>query len=91
MWNSTVAELVGEKKLSSIKINTEGKLHDLVVDGVFVSIGRRPATEFLKDILPLDEVEFDDINDDDFSNMEIEPSLPLVFAEIVPLFITSII
>ena len=55
LWNSTGAELVGEKKLSSIKIHTEGKLHDLVVDGVFVSIGRRPATEFLKDILPLDE------------------------------------
>lgn len=43
------------------------------------------------DILPLDEVEFDDIGEEDFSNMEIEPSLSLVFAEIVPLFIASII
>ena len=42
------------------------------------------------DILPLDEIEFDYV-DEDFTNMEIEPNLSLVFAEIVPLFITSII
>lgn len=51
LWNSQVTELVGEKKLFSVKINGE----ELPVDGVFVSIGRRPATDFLKDVLPLDE------------------------------------
>ena len=51
LWNSRVTELNGDKKLSSIKVNGE----ELTVDGVFVSIGRRPATDFLKDILPLDE------------------------------------
>ena len=51
LWNSQVTELNGDKKLSSIKVNGE----ELTVDGVFVSIGRRPATDFLKDILPLDE------------------------------------
>ena len=55
LWNTTITELVGEKKISSITVNTEGKLRELAVDGVFVSIGRRPATEFLKNILPLDE------------------------------------
>lgn len=55
LWNSTVDELVGENKLSSLKINTKGELRDLPVDGLFVSIGRRPATGFLKGILPLDE------------------------------------
>ena len=55
LWNTTVAELGGEKKLSSVTVNTEGKLYDLEVDGVFVSIGRRPATEIFKGTLPLDE------------------------------------
>ncbi len=55
LWNSTAHELVGENKLSSLKINTKGELRDLTVDGIFVSIGRRPATEFLNGILPIDE------------------------------------
>lgn len=55
LWNSTVTEIVGEKKISSIKVNTEGEIHDLTLDGVFVSIGRKPATDFLKGVLPLDE------------------------------------
>ena len=55
LWNSTGEKLHGENKLSSLKINTKGELRDLTVDCVFVSIGRRPATEFLNGILPLDE------------------------------------
>lgn len=55
LWNSTVEELHGENKLTNIKIKTNNEIKDLMVDGVFVSIGRSPATEFLKGILPLDE------------------------------------
>ncbi len=55
LWNTKVAELCGEKKLTSIKVNTEGVLNELELDGMFVSIGRRPATEFLNGILPLDD------------------------------------
>ena len=42
------------------------------------------------DILPLDEVQEDYANEQ-FTDMEIEPSLPDVLAELVPLFISSII
>lgn len=42
------------------------------------------------DILPLDEIEQDYANEQ-FTDMEIEPSLPDVLAELVPLFISSII
>lgn len=42
------------------------------------------------DILPLDEVE-QDFAKEEFSDMEIEPSLPYVLAELVPLFVSSII
>ena len=47
LWNSTVKALIGENKLSSIKINTQGQTTGLELDGVFVSIGRQPATDFL--------------------------------------------
>ncbi len=42
------------------------------------------------DILPLDEIDFD-YTHENFSDMEIEPNAPSVLAEIVPLFISSII
>ena len=42
------------------------------------------------DILPLDEIQEDYANEQ-FTDMEIEPSLPDVLAELVPLFISSII
>lgn len=42
------------------------------------------------DILPLDEIDFD-YTKEEFLDMEIEPSLSSVLAELVPLFISSII
>lgn len=42
------------------------------------------------DILPLDEIEHE-YTKEQFTDMEIEPSLPDVLAELVPLFISSII
>ena len=55
LWNSTVEALIGENKLSSLKINAQGQTKDLELDGVFVSIGRQPATDFLNGVLPLDK------------------------------------
>ena len=42
------------------------------------------------DILPLDEIDFDYTKEDDIE-MEIEPSASAILAELVPLFISSII
>ncbi len=42
------------------------------------------------DILPLDEIDFD-YTKEEFSDMEIEPSISSVLSELVPLFISSII
>ncbi len=42
------------------------------------------------DILPLDEIDYD-YTLEDFSSMEVEPDTPSILAEIVPLFISSII
>ncbi len=47
IWNSEVKELKFEKKLNgvSIKNNKTGKESTLSLDGLFISIGRNPATE----------------------------------------------
>lgn len=56
LWNSTVSELVADGRVTGVKIkdvNTQ-VVTDLACDGVFVSIGRNPATEFLGDSVALD-------------------------------------
>jgi len=49
--------LIADDKVSGVKINnvTNGGTTELACDGVFVSIGRKPATEFLKEAVKLDE------------------------------------
>lgn len=57
VWDSTVFELLFDKRVNGTKIKNL-KTQDITTlecDGVFVSIGRKPATDFLKDILMLDE------------------------------------
>lgn len=55
-WNSTVTELLHEDKLTGVKlkdVNT-GEETVLPCDGVFISVGRRPATELVQGQLQLD-------------------------------------
>ena len=57
LWNSAVEELLGEEVLSGVKIRNlqSGRMQQLDVQGLFVSIGRKPATELVKEQLTLDE------------------------------------
>ncbi len=48
--NSQVAEVLGNKMVTGIKINKEGKKQDLAVEGIFVEIGLIPNSEFVKGI-----------------------------------------
>lgn len=56
LLNSTVSAFLADGKLKGVKIknvNTE-KETEIDADGVFISIGRKPATEFLQGVLELD-------------------------------------
>ena len=55
-WDSAVEELLGEEKLSSIRIRNlkSGEVTEEPVDGLFVSIGRKPNTDLLAGQLELD-------------------------------------
>ena len=55
-WNSIVTELLHQDKLTGVKledVNT-GEETTLPCDGVFISIGRKPATELVQGQLELD-------------------------------------
>ena len=56
LWNSVVCELITDQRVKGIKYKNvaSGEVNSLDCDGVFVSIGRKPATEFLKDAVLLD-------------------------------------
>lgn len=57
IWDSSVTELVTDEKLSGVKVQNlkTGALSSIDCDGVFVSIGRQPATELFRGKLELDE------------------------------------
>ena len=56
-WDSTVTELLYEDKITGVKIKNvkTGEESIIYCDGVFVSVGRKPATDFLGSQLDLDE------------------------------------
>lgn len=55
-WNSAVSELLYDSKVTGVKVKDvrSGEESVLDCDGVFVSIGRAPSTELVKDQLILD-------------------------------------
>ena len=57
MWNSSVSEILAENRVTGVVIKNKetGVEKEIPCDGVFVSIGRKPATEFLNGALDLDE------------------------------------
>lgn len=58
IWNSTVNEFIADQKVNGIKVKNvvSGEITDVFCDGVFVSIGRKPATDFLNNAVSLDQI-----------------------------------
>lgn len=57
MLNTVVEEVLGQTNVTGLKLkNTQtGQISELVVDGLFVAIGHKPNTDFLKGHLDLDK------------------------------------
>ncbi|MBR6754849.1 MAG: thioredoxin-disulfide reductase [Clostridia bacterium] len=57
LWDSAIASIIAENRVSGVEIKNlkTQKTENIDCDGLFVSIGRQPATEFLKGIIDLDE------------------------------------
>ena len=56
IWNSAVTELLHDNVLKGVRLRNlnTGEEQVLPCEGIFISIGRKPATELVKDQLPLD-------------------------------------
>ena len=56
MWNSAIDDYIVDKKIVGAKVKNlqSGELSDVAFDGLFVSIGRKPATDLFVDQLALD-------------------------------------
>ena len=57
LWDNVVSELITDKRVTGLKIRNvkSGEEEEIFCDGVFVSIGRKPATEFLSGAVRLDD------------------------------------
>lgn len=50
LWNTTVSEIEGEKKVGGLKIKQDGQDRHLDVQGLFIYAGRKPKTGFLEGV-----------------------------------------
>lgn len=57
IWDSVVEEILGKDKVTGVKLKNvkTGQIKKLDIDGVFVAVGHKPNTQFLKGQLELDE------------------------------------
>ncbi len=57
IWDSVVEEVLGENKVEGVQIKdiNSGESKKLDIDGLFIAIGHKPNTEFLKGQVELDE------------------------------------
>lgn len=56
IWNTVVTEIVGEQKVEKLILkDNEGKVSELIADGIFVAIGHSPATQIFSGKIDLDE------------------------------------
>lgn len=53
--SSVVTKLVGEDSLECIFVNTNGKEEEITVDGMFISIGLTPQSEFVNKLLKVNK------------------------------------
>jgi len=76
LWNTVIEEIEGENVVQRIRLRNllTGEKLDLDVSGVFVAIGLKPDTDYLKGVLPLDAAGYIIAND------RMETAIPGIFA-----------
>jgi len=76
LWNTVIEEIEGGDSVERVRLKNvkTGKESALEIDGVFVSVGLKPDTDYLKGVLPLDEAGYI------VTNEKMETVIPGVFA-----------
>ncbi len=70
--NTEIVEIMGNSTVESarIKNNKTGETQEFKTQGIFVAIGHRPNTDFLRGILPLDQRGYVQSRDEIFTGIE---------------------
>ncbi|MDN5293327.1 MAG: thioredoxin reductase [Eubacteriales bacterium] len=57
IWNTTVAEILGTDKVEALLLQDAktGEKRSIAVDGIFIYIGMKPNTEFIRELARVDE------------------------------------
>ena len=76
LWDSVIEEITGENFVDTVRLNNvkTKKKSDLKVSGVFMAVGFKPNTEYLKGVVELDKIGTVVVNE----NME--TNVPGIFA-----------
>jgi thioredoxin reductase (NADPH) len=71
-WNSVVDEVLGKDAVEGVRLRdvVTGRKEDLPVKGLFLAIGHRPSTDFLKGQVDMDEQGYIKIHDNTRCNVE---------------------
>jgi thioredoxin reductase (NADPH) len=75
-WNSVVEEISGDNFVNQIKLRNlqTGEKSALEASGIFISVGIKPSTEYLKDAVELDDAGYIITND------KMETNIPGIYA-----------
>jgi thioredoxin reductase (NADPH) len=58
-WNTQIEEFLGENGVEAIRtVNKEGEKEEIKLDGVFIAIGHKPNSDFVKGQIDMDETGF---------------------------------
>ena len=79
IWNTELQDVLGTEKVIGVKLvnNKTKKISELKIDGLFVAIGHKPNTEFLKGQLKLDDHNYIELKEPGVST---KTNIPGVFA-----------
>lgn len=72
IFNSIIDEVLGQDKVTGVKVkNTQnGEISQIDIDGLFIAIGHKPNTDFLKGQIDLDEKSYVIIHDETKTSVE---------------------
>ena len=72
IFDSVIEEVVGEEKVTGVKLKNvkTNKTSEMLIDGVFIAIGHKPNTEFLKGQIELDEKGYIVVRDNIYTSVE---------------------
>jgi thioredoxin reductase (NADPH) len=58
-WNTQIEEFIGENGVEAIRtVNKDGEKEEIKLDGVFIAIGHKPNSDFVKGQVDMDETGF---------------------------------